>query len=346
MPVDYHLLIPALFIEPSHGDEYRGLDLPALQALLGHADSKPAAENNYYAWLSQSFGLPASHAIPFAPITLMADGAKPEKNYWLRADPVHLRIMRDEVRLFDADAAPLNLQEASALCATLNQHFKQDGLQFICPWPDRWYVKLANTPALTTTPIDMACGKNIDTLMPAGADSPAWRQRMNEIQMLLFEHPANVIRESGGELAINSVWFWGGGVMPLDLRSEFTQLFSDEIFSQGLAYAAKMDSEILPKNLATLLEAKSEQKSSNDKKLIIINKLHKHAVYNNAKNWRKEIQKLEREWFVPLLFAVKSGAIGSLTISVTDSPRPRDFVITKNSLRKFWRPSKPLEHYV
>jgi hypothetical protein len=336
MSIDYHLLVPALFIEPLQGDEYRNLRTHALEALLCRAETRAIQTTSYYQWLGDAFGL---DKLAVAPITLKADGHEAEENYWLRADPVHLRIQRDEMFLFDAQAAPLNQTEADALCATLNLHFERDGLQFVAAAPDRWYIKLASEPALTTAMLDQASGNSIDALMPTGAESPLWRQRMNEVQMLLFENPVNIGRESRRELPINSVWFWGGGVMPQTIRSDYTQVISDEIFARGLAQAARMDVQSLSPNNMKL------PSHGSSRKLILINKLHNTMLYGDLAKWREAHQQLDAEYFTPLLAALKSGAINSLTIIDPNPYKPREFVITKNSLRKFWRRSKPIGTY-
>jgi hypothetical protein len=291
---------------------------------------------HYYQWLGQAFGL---DKLAIAPITLQADGHEPGGEYWLRADPVHLRIQRDEMFLFNSQAAPLQQDEADALCATLNLHFKPDGLLFIAAEPDRWYIKLDREPALTTTMLDQASGNSIDALMPAGAESPLWRQRMNEVQMLLFEHPVNVARESRRELPINSVWFWGGGFMPQTIHSDYTQVISDEIFSRGLAQAARVDVQTLSPNNLLLPSHR------NNKKLNIINKLNNAMLYGDLAKWRDAHEQLDAEYFVPLLAALKSGAMNLLTIIDPNPYKPREFVITKNNLRKFWRRAKPIGAY-
>ncbi len=328
--------MPSLFIEPLQGDEYRDLRTPALETLLCRADIRPIDSDSYDEWLCRSFGI---ENMPVAPITLKADGHDPGKLYWLRADPVHLRIQRDEMFLFDAQAAPLDQTEANALCATLNQHFQEDGLQFIAPAPDRWYVKLDSEPALTTATLDQACGSSIDALMPSGTESALWRQRMNEVQMLLFEHPVNVARESRRELPINSVWFWGGGFMPQNIRSEFTHIISDDIFARGLAQAAQIDAQALPTNILQF------PTQSNENNLFIINYLHNSMLYGDLAKWRAAHERLDAEYFAPLLAALKSGAINSLTLIDPNPYQAREFVIAKNSLRKFWRRAKPIGTY-
>ena len=116
------------------GDEYRGLALPGLENLLAHARISQTSNDHYMAWLCREFGI-EQEDYPAAALTAAFDGLQPGNDFWLRADPVHLRIHRDQVSLLDASAAPLTQAEADGLIATLNRQFAGDGLQFLAPQP-------------------------------------------------------------------------------------------------------------------------------------------------------------------------------------------------------------------
>jgi len=66
---------------------------------------------------------------------------------------------------------------------------------------------------MQTTPAAAARGARVDEKLPSGPDAMRFHALMNEAQMLLHEHPVNAEREARGEPALNSIWFWGGGVM-------------------------------------------------------------------------------------------------------------------------------------
>jgi hypothetical protein len=68
-------------------------------------------------------------------------------------------------------------------------------------------------------------------------------------------------------------------------------------------------------------------------------------LYGDLTKWRDAHEQLDAKYFAPLLVALKSGAINSLTIIDPNNYKAREFVITKNSLRKFWRRAKPLGTY-
>ena len=148
--------------------------------------------------------------LPVAHFTAALDGLDHGHN-WLRADPVHLQVNMDQLLLVPGSALQISAEDADALTTALNRHFAEDGLQFVAPHPNRWYVRLTHTAAVTHTPLDQVAGQNINDFLPQGADAMRWHQWLNEIQMLLYTHPANDAREQQGLPLIHSVWFWGEG---------------------------------------------------------------------------------------------------------------------------------------
>ena len=57
----------------------------------------------------------------------------------------------------------------------------------------------------------LVAGHNIHDYMPSGPDGALVRSLMNEIQMVLHEHPVNESRARRNEPVINAVWLWGFG---------------------------------------------------------------------------------------------------------------------------------------
>jgi hypothetical protein len=67
----------------------------------------------------------------------------------------------------------------------------------------------------TTQPPDAVTGHDVHDSMPAGRDGARIRSLMNEIQMLLHEHPVNARRERARQLPVNGWWLWGFGAQSL-----------------------------------------------------------------------------------------------------------------------------------
>jgi hypothetical protein len=130
--------------------------------------------------------------------------------YWLYAAPVHLVLQRDSFSLAAPAPLPLENDEIEALTSALNQHFSQDNMQFF--WHETvWFLRLEKNPNITTYAPEVSLNKDISAYTPTGTGAMQWAKFSNEIQMLLFEHPVNLVREAKRLSAINSIWCYGGG---------------------------------------------------------------------------------------------------------------------------------------
>lgn len=95
--------------------------------------------------------------------------------------------------------------EAVAIITSLNQHFNTRGLYFY-QHNDVWFLGLDRDPNIQVSPLALLKNKDITPFLPQGAGALAWAALQNEIQMLLFNHPVNGLREQQGRLVINSLW--------------------------------------------------------------------------------------------------------------------------------------------
>ncbi|MDP2785877.1 MAG: hypothetical protein Q8O38_14995 [Sulfurimicrobium sp.] len=360
-------------------DPLHGIKAPALQTLLARASCAQAPHSEMESWLCEAFGVARQQDYPAAPLCLMADGFPPDghdkrttpdhetrhdrfphpcppphagegdegslcefhvnTHYWLRADPVHLGVERDQLVLSEASTFPLVQEEADALVATLNQHFAADGLHFVAPQAQRWYLRLARPPALTTHGLYQAAGRNIHPLLPAGQEAMRWRALLNEVQMLLFEHPVNVAREARGIAPVNSVWLSGGGVLPQVLPRTFDHVWANDALARGLAQAARILDENLPENAGEWLK-----QAAPGKHLLVLDTLRSLACYGDPHAWRGELARLEEQWFAPLKQALQRGTI-ALTLHAPTPAGTLNFTLTRGSLWKLWQPVHPLTSY-
>jgi hypothetical protein len=165
-------------------------------------------------------GLAAKPDYPIAAIAAHADGLAVGDDYWLRADAVHLLLQRDSFSLSEPAPLQVEREHAELIIASLNQHFSQDGMTFCMGNSGAWYLRLKQMPEIQTTLPSVATDRNIYQFMPQGAAASTWLSYLNEIQMLLHEHPVNIQRESKHEAAVNSVWLSGGGFMPQPLPAD------------------------------------------------------------------------------------------------------------------------------
>jgi len=356
--MNLQLLIPSLFWPGDLLPEiYRDLPLPALETLLARSSRTGNESQGVEAWLCRAFGVAKQQDWPVAPLMLQADSAgqvTAENHYWLRADPVHLRLEHNQIVLADSQIFRVTSEEANQLTGLLNRHFAADGcdlpshhaatarqeLVFLPLQPDRWYLRVAETPALQTHALSAVAGRNINTLLPSGTDSMHWQSHFNEVQMLLHENPLNLAREARGELAINGIWLWGGGTMPQSLNCPYTQVWSNAALPRSLALACATDHAELPSTAAAWC-----QSAATDNHLAILDTLHEKTQYDDAYGWRESLKKLEQDWFAPLLIALKQGKLDQLTLTAIDERGGKNFTITRDELWKFWRTAKPLATY-
>ncbi len=194
------LLVPGLFPEIPDQDIPR---LPVLETLLAKGDlrfhEKPLMLEDW------------SESGERSPLSLTRAGALGlggEGRSWLCADPVHFHVEGDGLLLLDSHSFVVSPEEAEALVGALNAHFSQDGLHFHQVLPTQWVVSLDWAPQATTTHPLRRVGRSIDGYLPQGPQARRWRALINEVQMLLHEHPVNLAREARGERTINGVWFW------------------------------------------------------------------------------------------------------------------------------------------
>jgi hypothetical protein len=274
----------------------------------------------------QQFGLNQDGDFPIAAISASVDGLDVSDFYWLRADPVHFEMQRDCFSL--SEPAPLTLkpEHATLMIANLNQHFAQDGLDFYIGQSGAWYLRADKTTQITTTLPSVAMDKNVHHFMLQGPDSSRWKAILNEVQMLLHDHQANQAREASLELAVNSVWLSGGGVMPSfkSLPQDVDLIIADHVLNLAVAKWANIHKESVPKSLDEVLQ-------------------------KNAQHIRLELPQtshLDSTWFEPLFSALKNKQIEQLTLNLGFYEKTLIVVIKPLDTYKFWRKSQAINSYI
>nr|MDA8110167.1 hypothetical protein [Betaproteobacteria bacterium] len=291
-------------------------------------------------WLGDAFGL-EENELPAGALSVLAAGGEPGAHAWLRADPVHLRLARDELRLVPADGFHLSREEAEALCAALNGHFRGE-LDFHALQPERWCARLLAGEALIETPAPLEiAGANVDAHLPAGPGGARWRALLNEVQMLLHAHPMNEARERRGEPVVNSVWLWGAGRLPAKLAARWRSLAADDPLALGLARRAGLAHGPLPASAEAWLARLPED----GRHLAVLDGLRAPAGLADADAYSARLQALEARWFAPLLAALRAGRIGMLSVHVPDAEEALSVETARGDLRRFWRRPRAVGDY-
>lgn len=324
------LFLPADMVAQTCAD----LELPALETLLARAQPQELKTGALEAWLGEAFGVDDQS---IAAITLRAEGLEQGAYCWMRADPVHLHLQRDQM-ILQSDI-PVNAEEAEQLCANLNTHFAEDGLHFLAPHPQRWYLRLDHVPDMATRPLSQVAGRNIHPHLPKGADALKWHGVFNEIQMFFFEHPVNQAREARGELPVNSVWLWGEGEAVMNLAQPFSMVYGDSPLADAFAHAAAIPHGALPDDESAWLAQQGETA------LVVWDEMHRAIQRGDLHEWRASLQRFEQRCAAPALAALRGGRIAQITLDVLNGDAAQRFVLTRPGAWKVWRRPKSLAQY-
>ncbi len=325
------LLVPALF------GARTGAALPALEMLLARGRRSHAEAAPLERWLARAFAL-EGEALPAGALTYLAGGGDPGTRFWLRADPVHLRLMRDRLALLPGAGFALSQEEAAALADSLNLHFAAV-FSLHALHPERWCLSVERGAALAAASPLEAAGQDVDAHLPTGSEAARWHVLLNEIQMLLHAHPVNAAREARGELAVNSLWLWGAGQLPLAAQGPWKSLSANDPVALGLARHARLHHRALPEGAARWLGRAPQD----GRHLVVLDALRGAHALGDAETLEAGLQELERTWFAPLLAALKAGRVAMVTLHVPEAGAC--FEATRADLRRFWRRPRPLAGY-
>lgn len=257
--------------------------------------------------------------------------------FCLRADPVHLQADMNSAVLQGHHALQLDEQEAQQLLASINQHLQQDGLQLVMGQPHHWYLSLTETPDLQTSPLPVVLFQDINPHLPCGKQARDWRRLMNEVQMLLHEHPVNLQREQQGRLTVNSLWLWGGGKAPVKTPLPWQQVYSDDWLVDALARFHDITSDDLPESIGSLLE------NCQGQVLMTIEDCIVPLRQNDPFGWLEAVQQFQSQWLKPLLEALRQNRYQSLTLLPANGKR---YYLTGKTLRRWWKRTRAFTRLV
>ena len=125
------------------------------------------------------------------------------------------------------------------------------------------------------------------------------------------------------------------------MSAPFDALWSQDPFAAGLAQSAHIATRNLSESAAGLLHASASEGVT----LIVLDQLRGAARYGDAHGWREALQQLERDWFAPLLAALRQERIGMLSLFALGPEGVLSAEVTRGDLRRFWRRVKPLSDF-
>jgi hypothetical protein len=224
----------------------------------------------------------------------------------------------------------ISATEAEALVTEINAQLDDPRWRLEALAAKRWYLGLDEVPRLATQPPWEVSGSGVAEHLPRGEEAGRWRARINDIQMILHASPVNRARERRGEPAINSLWLWGGGRTPRVPTGRWQCVWSDDALVVGLAGLAQVASETLPEDGRSWL-ARAQSPGNH---LLVSSAAYVPVRCSDVDAWRSFVSGIEASWMAPLLDALASGRVQSVSLRTGGG---RDFRLDRRQLGHWWR---------
>ncbi|WP_114241136.1 phosphoglycerate mutase [Dyella sp. C9] len=210
-----------------------------LRALLRKADAVAPAARGYLGGLTARFELPGE--LPAGALTRELIAGDAGDDVWLSADPAWVQPDLNGARLLACGQLQLGMPQALALAEPLRPVFADEGMILEVSSPDHWHVRLApGTQIPVFAAPEQALGEDLYEHLPQGAEGRRWRVLLNELQVLLHQHPVNAQRRANGMPPVNSLWLWGGGALPATVKTALHGVIGDDLLLGALARRAGM----------------------------------------------------------------------------------------------------------
>jgi hypothetical protein len=318
------LVLPFALPPPELAPDLIGaLQAPALAALLSRATCKTLPFDDdlrvlpHEAWLAQTLGLSPQGQPVFATATMRGFGLDPAGDSWFIINPAHIDIARSHLSISDMRRLHLDDGHARALFDTAGPLFHELGKTLLYGDAQTWFMRAGDWNTLHTASPDAAVGLNLTDWLPTGAAAVEFRKLQNEVQMLWFEHPANVEREARGLPAINSFWPWGLA----DASAAFA-------FSPAFATAA------VPGWLAAIAKPFGGKHGDS---MVVRGDLCEAAIGADWSGWLGHMQRFEETLFAPTLAGLIQGHHVKVKLVFGHRNAHKEFITTKWAQRAFWR---------
>ena len=249
---------------------------------------------------------------PLAALARRVDADDADSARWLRADPAHVRPDINGARLLACgDALALTAEEAAEFLRALRPLFGDAGFPIDAPRPGHWYLRLpreAKLPAFADPAA--ALGEDVFEHLPEGDAGRRWRALLSEAQVVLHNHPRNARRAAQGLPVVNSLWFWGAGVLPHSASTRHARVLSDDEVVRALAHGIAETAALPPRFQATEGRALYDLRAARD------------------------LAALERDWLQPAVQAIARRQLNGLELDFSDG---RVATIGRAQRWRFWR---------
>ena len=268
-----------------------------------------------------NFGIERQGDWPAGAILAQANDAPPGLAFWICAQPVHLAINRDQLELLPPAQLHLPDAQSRTLFSAIESHCAGYGLLMKYIEPGLWCIGSPRVQDLSTMEIECVEGRSVNEALPSGADASWWQRLIVELQMVLHQQPVNMVRESQGEVPVNSIWIWGGGSVP-EVQPHFDTMCVRHPLLRALARASQARSIEVPCNIGDF--------SNSDCGLIEI-----PDTIDTQPDAR--LSQLDVEWMSPAWEALGTGALDELNMVFALDQGLVTCRCDRRARRRFWK---------
>ena len=156
--------------------------------------------------------------------------------------------------------------------------------------------------------------------------------------MLLHASPVNHQRAQQNKHPINSVWCWGPGKLPQQVNSDWHSVYANEPFVKGLAMLSDTPVNAVPASVGHIItESTSSDANNEHHTLVVLESSEEDILSLDSGHYLEKISMLEQQWFAPILQALNTRRLASVSLLSCNSAR---YQLSKRQLRRFWRKRK------
>ena len=201
----------------------------------------------------------------------------------LCADPIVLEAGMSDIAVGEHLIDDLTREENQQLAKELNQHFSQDGWQFVVSELGHWYLLLPEDQRPNDTiPVEQALGQSLRNLIE-GMEDVQWSRQINELQMLLYGSQVNQSRESKGLCLVSSFWMWDVNALPNKTNLDATFIKGGDYQGEVIANQYGLD--------YSSFDGDVNQQASG---IYLYTGLIEPARFNNVEGWQQQLTELEK----------------------------------------------------
>jgi len=127
-------------------------------------------------------------------------------------------------------------------------------------------------------------------------------------------------------------------VMPSQTTAPYATVWSDDPLARALAATAHRP---LPSNGAAWLS----EHSGGETQLLVFSALERAAAYGDLNAWQAALMRLDRDWFAPLLAALRKRDIASIKLVIPGPEKSIEAELTPAHRWRWWRRQRRLADY-